>query len=108
MKIGIIRCSETEDMCPGTTCFKMASMGRGAFEDTGPVEVVGFVTCGGCPGKRAVARAQTMAQRSVDAIVLASCMKRGTPIGYPCPHIDSIEGAIREKLPETRIIDWTH
>ena len=23
MKIGLIRCIQTEDMCPGTTCFKV-------------------------------------------------------------------------------------
>lgn len=42
MKVGIIRCQQTEDMCPGSTDFKIASEGKLAFEETGPVEIVGF------------------------------------------------------------------
>ena len=60
-KAGIIRCQQTEDFCPGTTDFKMAAKGEGAFAETGPVEVMGFVSYGGCPGKRAVARAAMLA-----------------------------------------------
>ena len=84
MKIGIIRCQQTEDICPGTTDFKIAAQGKLAFEETGPVEVIGFVSCGGCPGKRAVSRAKIMVERGAQAIVFASCISRGTPIGMPC------------------------
>jgi len=59
LKVGMIRCQQTEDMCPGNTDFKVAKAGKLAFEETGPVEVVGFVSCGGCPGKRAIIRAKT-------------------------------------------------
>ena len=38
MKVGIIRCQLTEDMCPGSTDFKVAREGTLAFEETGPVE----------------------------------------------------------------------
>ena len=48
-KIGIIRCMQTEDICPGTTDFSFAAQGKGAFEELGPCEVIGFVSCGGCP-----------------------------------------------------------
>jgi predicted metal-binding protein len=60
MKVGIIRCQQTEDMCPGTTDFKVAAQGKLAFEETGVVEITGFVSCGGYPGKRAVERAKIM------------------------------------------------
>jgi hypothetical protein len=33
MKVGIIRCQQTEDMCPGTTDFKVALSGKLAFEE---------------------------------------------------------------------------
>ena len=53
MKIGIIRCMQTEDFCPGTADFKMIQDHTGVFagieED---IEIVGFINCGGCPGKR--------------------------------------------------------
>lgn len=78
-KVGIIRCQQTEDVCPGTTDFKVASQGKLAFEETGPVEIIGFVSCGGCPGKRAIARAKMMVERGAKAIVFASCISRGKP-----------------------------
>lgn len=45
LKAGMIRCQQTEDMCPGNTDFKVAKEGKLAFEETGPVEVVEFVSC---------------------------------------------------------------
>lgn len=39
MKVGIIRCQLTEDMCPGSTDFKVAREGAPASEETGPVEI---------------------------------------------------------------------
>ncbi|MBU2590506.1 MAG: CGGC domain-containing protein [Nitrospinae bacterium] len=108
-KVGIIRCQQTEDICPGTADFKAALKGRFAFEKTGPVEIVGFVSCGGCPGKRAVPRAQMMIGRGAEIIVLASCLARGNPIDYPCPHFQKIREAIRKNIsPEIEIIEYTH
>ncbi len=37
-KIGIIRCQQTEDICPGTACFKVATKGKLAFEEYGECE----------------------------------------------------------------------
>lgn len=109
MKVGIIRCQQTEDMCPGTTDFKVAKEGMCAFEETGPAEIVGFVSCGGCPGKRAVARAKMLADRGAEAIFFASCIGKGTPIGFPCPHFANMKNAVEKKVGhEVKIIDWTH
>ncbi len=69
MKAGIIRCRQTEDMCPGDTDFKVAASGSIAFEHTGPVEIIGFVSCGGCPGKRAVSRAKMLFDRGAEVVV---------------------------------------
>ncbi len=108
-KVGIIRCQQTEDLCPGTTDFRNAGTGQMAFEKTGPVDIVGFVSCGGCPGKRAVARAQLMVDRGAEVIFLASCISRGNPIGFPCPHFEMIKDAITKKIgPDITLIDWTH
>ncbi|HVN95051.1 MAG TPA: CGGC domain-containing protein [Syntrophorhabdaceae bacterium] len=109
MKVGIIRCRQTEDMCPGTTDFKVTASGTCAFEETGPVEIVGFVSCGGCPGKRAISRAKMLVDRGAEAVVFASCMRKGNPIGFPCPHFSNIKAAVEKKLgPEIKMIDWTH
>ena len=73
-KCGIIRCQLTEDMCPGTTDFKVTREGTLAFEETGSVEIVGFLSCGGCSGKKAVTRAKMLVERGAEIIAFASCM----------------------------------
>lgn len=110
MKIGLIRCLQTEDMCPGTTDFKVMREKQLAFENVeGEIEIVGFVTCGGCPGKKAISRAAEMVKRGADTIVLCSCITRGNPIGFPCPHAEEMKTAIRNKIGEKiTIIDYTH
>jgi len=110
MKVGLIRCMQTEDMCPGTTDFKVMKEKKLAFEGVeGEIEVVGFISCGGCPGKKAATRAAEMVKRGADTIVLASCITRGNPIGYPCPHAEQMIAAIKRKVgDEITIIDYTH
>ena len=78
MKVGLIRCMQTEDMCPGSADFKVMKNKKGAFEDVeGEIEVIGFTTCAGCPGKKAVKRAEEMVKMGADTIVLASCITKG-------------------------------
>jgi len=84
MKVAIIRCQQTEDACPATTDFKVIREKSGAFADIAEdIELVGINSCGGCPGKKAVFRAQEMVRRGADTIAFASCIAKGTPIGYP-------------------------
>ena len=78
MKVGLIRCMQTEDMCPGSTDFIVMKEKKGAFEGVeSEIEVIGVTTCGGCPGKKAVKRAEEMVKRGADTIVLASCITKG-------------------------------
>ena len=108
-KIGIIRCQQTEDICPGTTDFLTVAQGKGSFASLGEeCEIMGFVSCGGCPGKRAVARAQMLVSRGAAAIALASCMGKGAPIGFPCPHFEQICKAIRAKIGDVPLLEHTH
>ena len=110
MKAGLIRCRQTEDMCPGTTCFKVMNDKKLAFDGINEdIEVVGVNTCGGCPGKKAVTRAAEMVKRVADTIVFASCIQKGTPIGFPCPHAEQMKAAVVKRLgKEIRIVDYTH
>jgi predicted metal-binding protein len=109
-KIGIIRCQQTEDICPGTTDFKVVKEGSKAFEQTGPGEIIGFVSCGGCPGKNAVNRAKKLVEKGAEVIALASCMKIGNPIDFPCPHYDQIKLAVEKALRDKQVIilEYTH
>jgi len=44
---------QTEDMCPGTTDFKVMKEKKCAFEGIEEeIDVIGVNTCGGCPGKK--------------------------------------------------------
>jgi predicted metal-binding protein len=88
----------TEDLCPGTTDFIVTKNGKGAFQETGPVDIVGFVTCGGCPGKKAIPRAKMLIERGAEAIVFASCISRGNPIGFPCPHYTTIRDVVMKAI----------
>lgn len=110
MIIGLIRCLQTEDMCPATTCFKVMNNKKTAFESVSEdIEIIGVNTCGGCPGKKAVTRAVEMVKRGADTIALASCISKGNPIGFPCPHFKQMEAAIKAKVgEEVRLIDYTH
>lgn len=110
MKVGLIRCMQTEDTCQGGTCLKVMKEKTLAFagidED---VELVGVVTCGGCPGKRAIPRAMTMVKNGADTIAFASCITRGNPFGFPCPHAEQMVKAVSAKLgTDIRIINYTH
>ena len=110
MKIGLIRCMQTEDMCPASTCLKMMKEKKSAFEGIDEeIEVIGVNTCGGCPGKKAVTRAQEMIKRGADTIVLASCISKGTPIGFSCPFAKIMKDAIQRNIGDSiQIIDYTH
>ena len=110
MKVGLIRCMQTEDACPATNDFKVMREKSGAFagieED---IELIGVNSCGGCPGKKAVFRAREMVKRGADTIVFASCITKGTPIGYPCPFARKMRDTVQNDLgEEIRIIDYTH
>lgn len=110
MKVGIIRCMQTEDYCPGTTDFRMIRERKGIFEGVDEeIEMIGFINCGGCPGKKSLLRAKELVKRGADTIVFASCIQKGTPIGYPCPFAKKIKDIIAKNLGEKiKILDYTH
>ncbi len=110
MKVGLLRCMQTEDMCCATTDFMVIREKKCAFEGVeGEIEIIGINTCGGCPGKKAVTRALEMVKRGADTIALGSCITKGNPIGFKCPHSQLIKEAITKKLGnDITILDYTH
>ncbi len=101
---------QTEDYCPGTADFRAMRSRSGVFEGVAEdIELVGFTNCGGCPGKRVPLRVRELVRRGADTIVLASCIKKGTPIGYPCPFAKRLADLAAAEAGEgVRILDWTH
>nr|WP_122012114.1 CGGC domain-containing protein [Maliibacterium massiliense] len=110
MKVGIIRCMQTEDYCPGTTDFRMLREKAGAFADVAEeIELVGFCSCGGCPGKKAPLRAALLVERGADTIAFASCIMKGTPLDYPCPFAKKMRALVAARVGAgVRLLDYTH
>ena len=110
MNVGIIRCMQTEDLCPGTTDFRMIRERKGVFQDISEeINLIGFINCGGCPGKKTVLRAKELVRRGADTIVFASCIQKGTPMGYPCPFAKKMKEIVRASVgDDIRILDYTH
>lgn len=101
---------QTEDYCPGTTDFRAIREKTGVFANVEEdIELVGFTNCGGCPGKRAFLRAKELVKRGADTIAFASCIRKGTPIGYPCPFADKMKELVSRGAGEgVRLLDYTH
>ena len=85
MKVGIIRCMQTEDYCPGTTDFKFIKEKKGAFEGVEEdIEIIGFINCGGCPGKKAVLRARDLVPiQSFLPLAFSAAIPLVTPVLLP-------------------------
>ena len=86
-KIGIMIC-DRERTCIGGKCFMAVRERAGVFSKypkDEPLEVVGFIACGGCPGERLERTPAEMKKYGAEEIVLASCFFAGYP---PCPYVD--------------------
>lgn len=87
MKIGIIICDRYRG-CAGGKCFRAVRERAGAFarypaEEA--LEVVGYTSCGGCPGGNIEYAPEEMVRNGAEAIHLAT----GFVVGYPpCPWLD--------------------
>jgi predicted metal-binding protein len=110
MKLGIIRCMQTEDYCPGASDFDAIHDKTGVFtgvEDE--IRLIGFINCGGCPGKKAAMRARELVNLGADTIAFASCIQKGTPIGYPCPHAEQMKALVLKEIGKNiAFLDYTH
>lgn len=85
-KIGILTC-DRERTCIGGKCFMAVQERAGIFQKyptDEPLEVVGFIPCGGCPGERLEKAPAEMKKYGAEEIVLASCFLAGYP---PCPYL---------------------
>jgi predicted metal-binding protein len=87
-KIGIIIC-QRERTCIGGKCFMAVQERAGVFRKypkDKPLEVVGYLPCGGCPGERLERAPAEMKKYGAEEIVLASCFLAGYP---PCLYLEN-------------------
>ena len=95
-KIGIIICDRYSN-CAGGKCFRSLRERVGAFKryEDEEVEVVGYTTCGGCPGGNIETAPEEMKENGAEVIHLAT----GLLVGYPpCPYIDHFKNFIEDKF----------
>ncbi len=105
VKIGIIICDRYRT-CAGGKCLRALRERVGAFEvyKGKDVELVGYTTCGGCPGGNVEYAPQEMVKNGVDVIHLATGMVVGYP---PCPYVRYFKEFIEEKY-GVKVVIGTH
>lgn len=85
-KIGIIICDRYGD-CAGGKCLRALRNREGGFTRYAgeELELVGYATCGGCPGGNVEHAPAEMKRNGAEVVHLAT----GLVVGYPpCPHMD--------------------
>ncbi len=95
VRVGIIICDRYRS-CAGGKCFRAVRNREGAFSAYAgqEVEVVGFTSCGGCPGGNIEYAPEEMKKNGATVIHLAT----GLLVGYPpCPHLEYFTRFIPEK-----------
>lgn len=105
-KIGIIICDRYRN-CAGGKCFRALREREGAFDiydKEENVEVVGYTSCGGCPGGNIEHAPEEMKKNGAEIIHFAT----GFVVGYPpCPYINHFKSFIEEKY-DIKVIVGTH
>jgi predicted metal-binding protein len=95
-KIGIIICDRYHN-CAGGKCFRALYNREGAFDiysKDEDVELVGYTTCGGCPGGNIEYAPEEMKKNGAEIVHLAT----GFVVGYPpCPYINQFKELIVKK-----------
>ncbi|MBK9064318.1 MAG: CGGC domain-containing protein [Acidobacteria bacterium] len=105
VKIGIVICGRY-GTCAGGKCFRALREREGAFAAYAgrEVELVGFTTCGGCPGGNVEYAPEEMKKNGAEVIHLAT----GFVVGYPpCPYLDHFVRMIPEKF-GLQVVVGTH
>ena len=96
VKVGIIICDRYKG-CAGGKCFRAMREREGAFSAYAgrDVELVGFTSCGGCPGGNIESAPEEMKKNGAEVVHLAT----GFLVGYPpCPHIEHFRKMIPERF----------
>jgi len=95
VKIGIIICDRYRS-CAGGKCFRSLQERVGGFARYAgqDVELVGFTSCGGCPGGNIEHAPEEMRKNGATVVHLAT----GLVVGYPpCPHLEHFKAFIPEQ-----------
>lgn len=105
VKIGIIICDRYKS-CAGGKCFRSIREREGAFDiyKDIDVELVGYTTCGGCPGGNIEYAPEELKKNGAEVIHLATGMVVGYP---PCNYIAHFKNFIEMKY-DLKVVVGTH
>ncbi|WP_083453875.1 CGGC domain-containing protein [Syntrophomonas palmitatica] len=105
-RIAVVRCETVSEVCPGVACMAAFNRRQQYFKSYGDeAEIIGFFTCGGCPGRRVSRLMDSLKKHKLDVVHLSSCM--GLSDNYiPCPHYEEIRKSIENK--GIKVVDGTH
>jgi len=116
-KIGIIICDRYAS-CAGGKCLRALRQREGAFSVYADqeVELVGYTSCGGCPGGNIEYAPAEMVRNGAEVIHLATGMVVGYP---PCPRLSYFVEFLKEKygvevrvgthpIPQKYFVSHTH
>ena len=110
-RIGIITCSNiTNDFaCASFFCLADSHAGKGTFAryaEGGGVNVVGIISCSGCPTlmapEKIIRRVRTLVASGVDAIHFSNCMEQF------CPFKNKYESFLKAEFPDMEFVAGTH
>lgn len=105
IKIGIIICDRYKS-CAGGKCFRSIKERAGAFDiyKNKDVELVGYTSCGGCPGGNIEYAPEELKKNGAEVIHFATGMVVGYP---PCPYINHFKDFIENKY-GLKVVVGTH
>ena len=105
VKIGIIICDRYKS-CAGGKCFRSIKERVGAFNiyKDKDVDVVGYTSCGRCPGGNIEYAPEELKKNGAEVIHFATGMVVGYP---PCPYIDKFKNFIETKY-DLKVVVGTH
>ncbi len=110
-KIGLLTCNNmNQDLgCCSAGCLHDARKGKGKFApygNSGGVEMIGIITCAGCPTtighEKILSRASALADCGAEAIHISTCMDA------LCPFVKKYERLLSEHMPNVKIVRGSH
>ena len=105
-RIAVVRCDIVSEVCPGVACFHAFNKRKVHFaEYDKDAEIIGFFTCGGCPGRRIFRLVDSLLKHDIDVIHLSSCMLMEKSYSR-CPHLEEIKEMITRK--GVKFVEGTH
>ena len=110
-KVGVLNCTNTarDISCPAVSCLESVRTGSGPFaryQNQGGAELVGIISCDGCPTlvapERILGKVHSLVAAGAESIHLSSCMMAA------CPFKAKYARIIREAYPKVEVVEGTH